>query len=89
MTVAQRFKSSKIIIELPVSFDMDCIMALMDYDNVSFFIEEYFTLFAGFLRKIDINDISEVSIKLFVSKKDLNNKQALQVSHIHLLDNFY
>lgn len=89
LEVAGVFKKSTVVIEIPVSFDTDDIKKLCHRDNVLFFIEEHFTLLANFLSKIDLNEIGGIDIKLFIDREDLDSEQALQVAHIHLLNNFY
>lgn len=89
LEVAGVFRKSTVVIEIPVSFDMDDIQKLCHKDNVLFFMEEHFTLLANFLSKIDLNEIDRMDIKLFIDREDLDNQQAVQVAYIHLLNNFY
>ncbi|MFA5917177.1 MAG: Gfo/Idh/MocA family oxidoreductase [Candidatus Gracilibacteria bacterium] len=89
LDIYKKFSKSIIIIEIPVSFDIAIVTELSNINNVLFFIEEYFTLFAFFLRKIDIGKIDTINVKLIINKNDLDNEKAVKVAYIHLLNNFH
>lgn len=76
------------IIEIPVSFNQEIIEKLQKYENVFFFLEEYFTKLGYFLRKIDVHKIKNIKINIFTNKADDENLQAREVTFLHLKSNF-
>jgi hypothetical protein len=76
------------IIEIPVTWNNDELEELKKYDNVFFFLEEYYTLIAQFLRKIDTRKINNLNINIISNKKDYINLEARIVSLIHVNNNF-
>ncbi len=79
---------NKIIVEIPVSFDKDTVNKLINYENVFFFLEEYYTILGEFLRKIDISLINEINISVFTNKLDYQNLEARKVTFLHINSNF-
>jgi len=78
----------KLIIELPVSWNQEEISLLKNYENVFFFLEEYYTLLAKFLRKVWASDIDDVLIDVYTHRDDFENIQAKEVTYIHIKNNF-
>jgi hypothetical protein len=76
------------IIEIPVTWNSDELEELKKYDNTFFFLEEYYTLMAQFLRKIDIIKIKNLNINIISNKKDYINLDARKVSLTHVNNNF-
>lgn len=77
-----------ILVEIPVSFDNSKLLELTKYDNIKFYLEEYFTKLSTFLQKIELNELTKIQIELYVSHEDKNNKDALKVAYVHVLNNF-
>jgi hypothetical protein len=61
---------------------------LKKYPNIFFFLEEYYTLLAQFLRKIDATNIKQINIQITCNEKDYISPQAKKVSLIHVNNNF-
>jgi len=76
------------IIEIPVTWNNDELKELKKYDNAFFFLEEYYTLIAQFLRKIDTRKINNLNINIILNKKDYINLEARKISLIHVNNNF-
>jgi hypothetical protein len=58
------------------------------YSNAFFYLEEYYTLLSEFLRKINVNEISNLNIDIVTSKEDYENIKARKVTYIHINNNF-
>lgn len=78
----------QLIIEIPVSWDNSEIQELKNYKNVYFFLEEYYTLLAKFLRKVWSWDIEDILIDVYTHKEDFEDLQAKEVTFIHIKNNF-
>lgn len=88
LTILESGYTEKMIIEIPVSWDLKEIRRLQSYTNVLFFLEEYYTLLASFLRKSDIESIQNISIHTTVHPDDFQNPLAREVARIHVYNNF-
>jgi hypothetical protein len=77
-----------LIIEIPVTWESDELEKLKIYNNVFFFLEEYYTLLAQFLRKIEIKNIKKIGIDILTSHEDYKNILAKKVTYIHINNNF-
>lgn len=86
--ILEKWFSKKIIVEIPVCFDIEIINKLKKYNNVFFFLEEYFTKLWYFLRKIDSSKINKIKIKIFTNKNDYENIFAREVTFLHIKNNF-
>ncbi len=81
-------KKTKILIELPVCDSISDREALEKFENVWFFIEEYYSLLSSFLRKIDISNISSINVSMYVSAEDFWDEKSQNIDKIHLMNNF-
>ena len=88
LELAKKYPAIQIIVEIPVSWDNKIIKELKKYQNCIFYLEEYFTLLAKFLRKIDTLSIKKVYIKVSVSKEDYYDKNSAKVTYLHIMNNF-
>lgn len=88
INILKSWYKNKLIIEIPVTWNIWELNILKKYDNVFFFLEEYYTLLAQFLRKLDINKISNFKINVFTSELDYINEKARKVTFIHINNNF-
>ena len=61
---------------------------LKTYKNVLFFLEEYVTLLAQFLRKISLKNISSIQVDIKTHEQDYDNPDAKKVTILHIQNNF-
>ncbi len=87
LNILNQWYSWKIIVDTPVSWDNTVIQSLMDYDNVSFFLEEYYTLFAKLLRKSE-QHISNIHIRLYIPENEYTSCESKSVGLLHIHNNF-
>jgi len=81
-------KTTNILIELPVS-DFKYERKILEwFDNIWFFVEEYYSLLAKFLRKSDIKKIKKIDVRMYVSEDDFWDKKSENIDKIHLMNNF-
>ena len=88
ISILKKRYRNKLIIEIPISWDENEVEEIKKYDNVYFFLEEYYTLLSIFLRKINIKDIWNINIDIFTNKEDYDNLKAREVTYIHINNNF-
>lgn len=88
LEILEKWFSKKIIVEIPVSFDNQIINKIKKYNNVFFFLEEYFTKLWYFLRKINCDKIEKIKINIFTNKQDYENIFAREVTFLHIKSNF-
>lgn len=88
LDTAKKYPATKIIVEIPISWDIQIVEELKKYKNCIFYLEEYFTLLAQFLRQIDISKMKKIDITVSVSQKDHNDRKASKVTHMHIMNNF-
>jgi len=88
LDILQKWYKDRLIIEIPVTWNNKELEEIKKYKNVFFFLEEYYTLMAQFLRKIDINKIKLLNINIITNKIDYANINARKVSYIHVNNNF-
>lgn len=79
---------NRMIIEIPVSFDRDEIEQLLKFENVYFFLEEYYTLFSKLLRQISPSEIIISRIICYIHPVDLWSAEAKKVALLHIFNNF-
>jgi len=75
-----------LLIETPVTWKQDELSVLQSYDNVLFFIEEYYTLLARFLRRSDVLKIEKIDVELYVNQQEGDIWK--EVSLLHVRNNF-
>jgi len=88
LEILKQWYRNKLIIEIPVTWESDELEKLKIYNNVFFFLEEYYTLLAQFLRKIEIKNIKKIGIDILTSHEDYKNILAKKVTYIHINNNF-
>lgn len=80
--------TATLLIESPVSLEKNLVERLQKYENVIFFIEEYYTLLSRFLQKAESTLVHNLHIKLYISQEDYENEFARMVSYMHVRHNF-
>lgn len=88
LEILESWFKNKLIIEIPVTWESSELEKLKQYKNVVFFLEEYYTLLAQFLRKTEVEKIKSINIEVFTSNEDYINEKARKVSYIHIKNNF-
>lgn len=88
LEILKNWYENQIIIEIPVTWDEKELEELKKYNNVKIFLEEYYTLLAKFLRKIDIKKIKKIDIDVYTNKIDYENEKAKKVTLLHIESNF-
>ncbi len=88
LEILDSWYKNKLIIEIPITWDKQELKKIKKYNNAFFFLEEYYTLMAQFLRKIDENKIKRININIISSKKDYIDLEARKVSLLHVNNNF-
>ncbi len=86
--ILKNWFKNKLLIEIPVTWNFNELEKINKYKNVFFFLEEYYTLMAQFLRKIDTKEIKRIHINIISNKQDYINLEARKVSYIHINNNF-
>lgn len=86
--IARKYPHTRIIIDIPVSWNLHEIQQLCEYDNLYFFCEEYMSLLSGALQSFKKSDISNIAVTISCALWDYNNHWARRVSYIHILNNF-
>ncbi len=81
-------KKTNILIELPVSDFKEDRIELEKYDNIGFFVEEYYSLLSKFLSKIDTSKIEKINVVMNISEEDFWDKKSENIDKIHLMNNF-
>jgi len=76
---------NKIVVEMPISNNNKKIELIKQYKNIYFFIEEYYSLFWKFCRKIDTKYIDWINIELFIH---IDDKDSIKNNIIHIKNNF-
>lgn len=88
LDILQNWFSNKLLIEIPVTWDKIELEKIKKYENVIFYLEEYYTLLSQFLRKLDTNNIQKIDIEVSTNREDYENLQAREVTYIHIKNNF-
>ncbi len=87
LQILKQWYIGKVIIDTPVSWDNEIILSLLRYENVSFFLEEYYTLFAKLLRKNE-QCISNIHVRLYIPENEYASQESKTVGLMHVHNNF-
>jgi len=84
--IIENWYKNKLILEYSIVFNIEEFKKLHRYDNIFFFLEEYYSMLNRFLKKINIEKIEEFLINIKIN--NLNNIDFKNIYLKHITNNF-